>query len=60
LTPSTVPGLNYFLERSTNLAAPFAFTPVATNIAGQAGTTTYTDTNAQGKGPWYYRVGVGD
>ena len=26
------------------------FTPLATNIAGQAGTTSYTDTNAAGAG----------
>jgi hypothetical protein len=49
-------GVNYFLERSANLVAPF--TLLATNIVGQAGTTSYADTNAIGAGPFFYRVGV--
>jgi Bacterial TSP3 repeat len=55
----SVAGVNYFLERSS--AASSAFTPLATNIPGQPGTnsyTSYTDTNAIGAGPWFYRVGV--
>ena len=46
----------YFLERSTTASS--GFTPVATGILGRPGTTTYTDTNAIGAGPWFYRVGV--
>ena len=49
-------GVNYFLERTPNLVAPF--TLVATNILGQAETTSYADTNAVGAGPFFYRVGV--
>jgi hypothetical protein len=56
----SVAGVNYFLERSTNLAASSAFTPLATNIPGHRGTTTYADTSGVGTGPWFYRVGVGD
>ncbi len=58
VTWQSVAGVNYFLERTTNLAAPPAFTPLATTIAGQPSTTTYMDTNAIGSGPWFYRVGV--
>jgi hypothetical protein len=65
----SVAGVNYFLERSANLSSWFTLGPtntdwatnilvLATNIAGQAGTTTYTDTNAIGAGPSFYRVGV--
>ena len=56
VTWQSVAGVNYFLERSANLASPF--TLLATNIVGQAGTTSYADTNATGAGPFFYRVGV--
>jgi hypothetical protein len=48
--------VNYSLERSANLVAPF--TLLATNIVGQAGTTSYADTNTNGAGPIIYRVGM--
>ena len=54
----SVAGVNYFLERSTNLVVSSAFTAVATSIPGVPGTTSYTDTNAVGVGPRFYRVGV--
>jgi len=56
VTWESVAGVNYFLERSVNLSAPFML--LATNIIGQAGTTSYADTNATGAGPFFYRVGV--
>jgi len=56
----SVAGVNYFLECSTNLAANPRFTLVATNVPRQPGTTTYTDTNSVGAGPFFYRVGVGN
>ncbi len=56
----SVARINYFLERSPNLAAAFCFTCVATNLPGQAGTTSYTDTYTVGSGPYFYRVGVGN
>ncbi len=52
----SVAGVDYSLERSANLASPFML--LATNIVGQAGTTSYADTNATGAGPFFYRVGV--
>ena len=60
VTWESVAGVNYFLERSTNLASPRVFTPLATGIPGQAGTTSYTDTNAARLAPLFYRVGVGN
>jgi hypothetical protein len=46
------------VERSTSLLAPMSFGPVATNVPGQAGTTSYTDTSTSGPGPFLYRVRV--
>ncbi len=56
VTWESVVGVNYFLERSATLVSPF--TLLATNVLGQAGTTSYADTNATGTGPFFYRVGV--
>lgn len=49
---------NYFIQRASDLGAQRAFAMVATNITGLAGITTFTDTNATGAGPLFYRVGV--
>jgi hypothetical protein len=54
----SVSGRNYFLEHGTYLAGQPPFSTLATNIVGQAGTTSFTDTNAVGTGPFYYRVGI--
>ena len=54
----SVASRSYFLERGTNLETLPSLTTLVTNIPGQAGTTTYTDTNATGPGPFFYRVGV--
>ena len=58
VTWQSVAGVNYFLECTTNLSPAPLFTPLATGITGQPGTTSYTDTNAVGTGPLFYRVGV--
>ncbi len=55
----SVAGVNYFLERSTNLSASPPFTLLSPNLLGQPGTTTFTDTNAALLAPLFYRVGVG-
>jgi hypothetical protein len=49
---------SYWLERATNLGVASPFQIVATNIAGVAGTKTFTDTSATNNGPYFYRVGV--
>jgi hypothetical protein len=54
----SVSGKTYILERSTGLGTNASLLPLATNLAGQAGTTTFTDTNAAPAGPLFYRVGV--
>ena len=56
----SVAGVNYFLERSTNLSASPPFTLLATNLVGQTNTTSLTDTNTAQLSPLFYRVGVGD
>jgi hypothetical protein len=58
VTWQSVTNVTYFLQRATNFGVQPAFQPLAGNIIGQAGVTSYTDTNAPAPGPYFYRVGV--
>ena len=51
-------GRSYVLECSTNLGAAPSFFPLATNLPGQPGTTSFTHTNGAGLGRCLYRVAV--
>ncbi len=48
----------YWIERSTNLTAVPAFRGLQSNITAFSSITTYTDSNAVGAGPYFYRVGA--
>ncbi len=45
VTWQSVDGVNYSLERSTNMAVATGFTTIATNIVGRGSATVYADTN---------------
>jgi len=54
----SVSNRNYFLQCSTNLFGHTAFSTIQTNIPGQTGVTTATETNIYDAGLVVYRIGV--
>jgi hypothetical protein len=54
----SVSGINYNLLRATSIPAPSGFLTIQSNIVGQAGTTSYTDTTTTNGGPYFYEVAV--
>jgi hypothetical protein len=58
LTWTSVTNRSYALERALDLAEASPFELLQSNLPGQEGATTFTDTNAPGPGPYFYRVQV--
>ncbi len=51
-----VPGSNYVLQVSTNLANNAGWVPIGTNVVPSNGAITFTDTNLATSGQRFYRV----
>jgi hypothetical protein len=58
LTWQSVNGVSYLLQRGSDLGSQPAFLSIQSNIVGQVGTTSFTDTNSNAAGPRFYRVCV--
>lgn len=58
LTWQSVTNRTYFLQRSEDLSAPSPFSTIQSNIVGQSGTTSFTDTNSTASSAILYRVGI--
>jgi hypothetical protein len=51
-------GINYYLQRCEDLSSQPVFVTIQSNIVGQIGITSFTDTNVMPGRPSWYRVGV--
>lgn len=58
LTWASVTNRTYTLEQATNLDGAPAFSVLRSNLLGQPGTTSWTDTNAPVAGPRFYQLRV--
>ena len=56
VTWQSVANIEYLLQRGTNLPGPFS--TIQSNLLGQTSTTSYTDTTATNRGPYFYRIDV--
>jgi len=56
ITWQSVAGRRYFIQRNAAITSPFS--TIQSNILGQAGITSYTDTNSIRTNSFFYRVGV--
>jgi hypothetical protein len=58
VTWQSVTNRTYLVERASSIGAQSPFSPIADNIVGQDGTTSYIDTNNFGSSTFFYRVRV--
>jgi hypothetical protein len=56
VTWASVPTRHYWLERASGLGPGTPFETIATNISGQAGTTSFTDPGARSGSSCFYRL----